>query len=180
MSLEENTNDTENSSPAEEPNQPASIAEPAAAPVEAGAANALATILALKESNPKVFYGGVGGVALLLLLMIFSGGSNPKLPVHQQKPLVVGQSYVLKSPNTYDPNATVRLVGVPGSLAAYDDTEENDRDGACKHMPMNSPVKLLQIQNDTTDKNLVWAEVEITASGECQGRRAWTSGINLQ
>lgn len=180
MSLEENTNDTENNSPAEEPNQPESVAATAAAPATAAAGNALASILALKESNPKVFYGGVGGVALLLLVLIFSGGSNPKLPVHQQKPLVVGQGYVLKSPNTYDPNATVRLVGVPGSLAAYDDTEENDRDGACKHMPMNSPVKLLQIQNDTTDKNLVWAEVEITASGECQGRRAWTSGINLQ
>ncbi|WFP52183.1 hypothetical protein PL263_09165 [Methylomonas sp. EFPC3] len=175
MSLDENTNETANQ--AEEPNQAA--AAPAAAPA-AAAGNALAGFLALKESNPKVFYGAIGGAAVVLLALVFSGGSDPKLPVHQQKPLVSGQNYVLKSPNTYDPNATVRLVSVPGSLAAYDDTEENDRDGACKHMPMNTPVKLTQIQNDPSDKNLVWAEVEISASGECQGRRAWTSSINLQ
>ena len=177
MSLDENTNETEASNQAEEPKQP--DASPAAAAQNA-AGNIVANLLALKESNPKVFFGGVGAVALVLIVLLASGGSDTKLPVHQAKPMVVGQNYVLKSPNTYDPNATVRLVSVPGSMAAYDDTEENDREGACKHMSLNTPVKLLQSQSDGTDKNVVWAEVEITASGECQGKRAWTSAINLQ
>lgn len=181
MSLDENTNETEATNQAEEPKQPetSAVAEPATAAKDA-AGNIVATLLALKESNPKVFFGGVGAVVLVVLLMFMGGGSDAKLPVHQAKAMVPGQNYVLKSPNTYDPNATVRLVSVPGSMAAYDDTEENDRDGACKHMPLNTPVKLIQAQADTTDKNVVWAEVEITESGECQGRKAWTSAINLQ
>jgi hypothetical protein len=65
-------------------------------------------------------------------------------------------------------------------MAAYDDTEENDRDGSCKHLPQNTAVKLTQSQQDPSDKNVVWVEVEVTDAGECQGKRAWTSGINLQ
>ncbi|WP_446810145.1 hypothetical protein ACH50O_00670 [Methylomonas sp. 2BW1-5-20] len=181
MSLDENNNETENVNQAEEPKQTeTNTAADSAAAAKNAAGNIVANLLALKESNPKVFFGGVGAVALVLAVLIFGGGSDVKLPVHQAKAMVPGQSYVLKSPNTYDPNATVRLVSVPGSMAAYDDTEENDRDGACKHMPLNTPVKLIQSQSDSTDKNVVWAEVEITESGECQGRKAWTSAINLQ
>lgn len=181
MSLDENNNETEAQNQAEELKQPetSSAADSAVAAKDA-AGNIVANLLALKESNPKVFFGGVGAAALVLVALIFGGGSDAKLPVHQAKAMVPGQNYVLKSPNTYDPNATVRLVSVPGSMAAYDDTEENDRDGACKHMPLNTPVKLIQSQADTTDKNVLWAEVEITESGECQGRKAWTSAINLQ
>lgn len=181
MSLDENTNETENTNQAEEPKQPETTpAADTAAAAKNAVGNVVATLLALKESNPKVFFGGVGAVALLLVALIMSGGSDAKLPTHQAKAMVPGQNYILKSPNTYDPNATVRLVSVPGSMAAYDDTEENDREGACKHVPLNTPVKLIQSQSDGTDKNVMWAEVEITAAGECQGRRAWTSAINLQ
>ncbi|PPD29550.1 MAG: hypothetical protein CTY19_17305 [Methylomonas sp.] len=176
MSIDDNNNESENQTQAEE-------ATPVNQTVEAAqnaAGNALSSILALKESNPKVFFGGVGAIVLVLMVLMMSGGSDPKLPVHQSKPISVGQSYVLKSPNTYDPSATIRMVAVPGSMAAYDDTEENDRDGSCKHLPQNTSVKLTQSQQDPSDKNVVWVEVEVTDAGECQGKRAWTSGINLQ
>ena len=150
-------------------------AQPAAA-AEGGFGNVLASVLALREANPKVFYGGVAGV-LVLLILIFSGGSDNKLPTHQSKPVVVGQNYVLKSANAYDPNATIRLVSVPGSMAAYDDTEENDREG-CKHIPDGTPVKVLQSQ-DAYGKKDVFVEVEMT-SGECEGKRGWALSINLQ
>lgn len=176
MSTEDNINETET------PSQPEVAAEAPSSTAGASekAANVVANLMQLKESNPKVFFGGIGGIALLLLVIMFSGGSDKKLPTHQLKPISIGQSYVLKSPNTYDSNATIRLVSVPGSMAAYDDTEENDRDGGCKHMPQNTPVKLIQSQVDGTDKNVVWVEIEVTAAGECQGRKAWTSAINLQ
>ncbi|MCQ8103550.1 hypothetical protein NP590_05490 [Methylomonas sp. SURF-2] len=175
MSIDDNNNESENQA-----EQPATEGNAVLESAQNSASNLIATLLELKESNPKVFFGGVGAIVVIFLFLVMSGGSDPKLPVHQAKAMVPGQSYVLKSPNTYDPNATVRLVSVPGSMAAYDDTEEADRDGSCKHMPMNTPVKLVQSQNDSTDKNLVWAEVEITAAGECQGKKAWTSAINLQ
>jgi hypothetical protein len=176
MSIDDNTNETENQTQPEESTPVNETVEAA----QNAAGNALSTILELKESNPKVFFGGIGAIVLVLLVLMMSGGSDPKLPVHQSKPISVGQSYVLKSPNTYDPNATIRMVAVPGSMAAYDDTEENDRDGSCKHLPQNTAVKLTQSQQDPSDKNVVWVEVEVTDAGECQGKRAWTSGINLQ
>lgn len=181
MSEEENNNPSNTSEAADvapAPSESTAVSQVNEAATSAN--NLVANLLELKDSNPKVFFGGVGGVVLLLLVFMMSGGSSPKLPVHQARAMVAGQNYVLKSPNTYDPNATVRLVSVPGSLAAYDDTEENDRDGACKHMPLNTAVKLVQSQADSTDKNVQWAEVEITEAGECQGKKAWTSAINLQ
>lgn len=180
MSIDDNNNESENQNQTEQPEQPASQSNETLETAQKTASNLVATLLELKESNPKVFFGGIGAVVLILLIMIMSGGSDPKLPVHQSKPIVPGQNYVLKSPNTYDTNATVRLVAVPGSMAAYDDTEEADRDGACKHMPQNTAVKLIQSQNDSVDSNVVWVEVEMTGAGDCQGKKGWTSAINLQ
>lgn len=141
------------------------------------ASNLLANFMALKDSNPKVFFGAIGGVVLLVLIMMFSGGSEPKMPIHQSKAVVIGQSYVLKSANAYDPQATVRLVAVPGSMAAYDDTEEADREG-CKHINEGTPVKVIQSQ-DAYGKKDVFVEVEMT-NGECAGKRGWALAINLQ
>ena len=193
MSIDDNTNESENQNQADESNQAAGsepVSQPAEAPVSQPAAaqasaqnaagNAVASLLALKESNPKVFFGGIGAVAVVLVLLMTSGGdSDSKLPVHQAKAIVPGQSYVLKSANAYDANATIRLVSVPGSMAAYDDTEENDREGACKHMAQGTPVKAIQSQ-DAYGKKDVFVEVEIMASGECEGKRGWALAIDLQ
>ncbi|MDD2760180.1 MAG: hypothetical protein PHH11_07785, partial [Methylomonas sp.] len=149
MSIDDNTNESENLADQTDQASPQSNELPQ--PAENSANKIIASLLELKETNPKVFFGGIGAVAVILLFLMMSGGDNPNLPAHQARPIVSGQNYVLKSPNTYDPNATVRLVSVPGSMAAYDDTEENDREGACKHMPQNTPVKLIQSQNDSTD-----------------------------
>ncbi|MFM8341475.1 MAG: hypothetical protein ACKN9F_04570, partial [Methylomonas sp.] len=117
MSTEENINETEESTVAEAP--ASEVAESVVAePAENAVGNIVASVLALRESNPKVFYGGLGGIVLLLVLLL-SGGSDSKLVAHQSKPIVVGQNYVLKGANAYDPNATIRLVSVPGSMAAY-------------------------------------------------------------
>ncbi len=139
--------------------------------------NILASLTALKESNPKVFYGGVAGVALVLIILVMSGGSDKKLPVRQAKDINIGQNYVLKSANAADPSAPIRLVTVPGSMAAYDDTEEEDRAG-CKLMTPGTPVKVVQTQ-DAYGKKDAFVQVEMTA-GECQGRKGWVLAINVQ
>lgn len=180
MSIDENTNETESSNKSEAEKQPETSAPEASAPAESAknaVGNLVANLLALKESNPKVFFGGVGAVVVLFLILMMSGGSDKKLPAHQAKPIVAGQSYVLKGANAYDPQATIRLVAVPGSMAAYDDTEEADREG-CKHIQDGTPVKVIQSQ-DAYGKKDVFVEVEMTG-GECQGKRGWALAINLQ
>jgi len=193
MSTDENNNETEASKQTEGAKssdtgtpevaaESAHKAEGVNASVESAknaAGNLLATFLALKDSNPKVFFGGIGAVVILLLLILFTGsGSDAKMPVHQSKAIVVGQSYVLKGANAYDPQATIRLVAVPGSMAAYDDTEEGDREGGCKHIKEGTPVKVVQSQ-DAYGKKDVFVEVEMQ-SGECEGKRGWALAINLQ
>ena len=141
--------------------------------------NFTSAALELKATKPKVFYGAVGGVVLLILIMMFSGGeSRPTVQPYSKKSLVVGQTYTIKSPNSYDPSSTVRLVPAPGALAAYDDTEEADRSGTCQHFPQGTKVKLLKLQDAFESAN-TFAEVSIEG-GECNGKTGWVLAIDLQ
>ena len=40
--------------------------------------NLVSSFLSLKEKNPKVFFGAIGGVAVLLILMMTMGGDSSK------------------------------------------------------------------------------------------------------
>jgi hypothetical protein len=141
--------------------------------------NLISSLLSLKEKNPKVFFGGIGGIVILLIIMMMSGGgSKPTLTGPVLKDLAVGQRYVLKSANAYDPAATVRLVSTPGTIAAYDDTEEADRTGACQHMPQGTPVSVLDFA-DAYGKQKAYAKVRIE-EGECKGNEGWALAIDVQ
>lgn len=170
----ENTNESENQTDAENSNEKANETVDKA---QDAAKNALASVMALKDSNPKVFFGGIGAVVVLLLIVMMSGGSKKTLPTHQNKAISIGQNYVLKSANAADPNAPIRLVTVPGSMAAYDDTEEEDRSG-CKLAQPGTPVTVVQTQ-DAYGKKDAFAQVELN-TGECQGRKGWVLAIDLQ
>ncbi len=184
----ENANETENKienvvEQAEEivkdvVDQAEEIMDDAVETVSEGTENIASKVMALKESNPKVLYGAIGVLAFVVLgLMMMGGGDNkPSLPVAKVMNLAIGQTYALKGVNTYDPNATVRLVAVPGSIAAYDDTEEKDRKGECKHMPQGTKVKISQIQEAFGKVKFV--EVEML-DGECAGKKGWTVSNNL-
>ncbi len=139
----------------------------------------VAAALDLKEKKPKVFFGAIGGVVLLLLFMMIGGGSGPA-PVSGPtiKELAVGQKYVLKSPNSIDPNATIRLVPVPGTLAAYDDTEEKDRNEVCQHMPQNTPVEV-QDFSDAYGNKKMFVKVKVL-SGDCKDKDGWVLAIDVQ
>jgi hypothetical protein len=141
--------------------------------------NLISSLLSLKENNPKVFFGGIGGIAVLLIIMMMSGGgSKPIVSGPVLKDLAVGQRYVLKSANAYDPAATVRLVSTPGAIAAYDDTEEADRTGVCQHIPQGTPVSVLDFA-DAYGKQKAYAKVKIEA-GECKGNEGWALAIDIQ
>ena len=142
--------------------------------------NLVSSFLSLKETNPKVFFGSIGGVAVLLVLMMTMGGngSKPIISGPALKDLAVGQRYVLKSANAYDPAATVRLVSTPGAIAAYDDTEEADRTGACQHIPQGTPVSVLEFA-DAYGKQKTYAKVRIE-DGDCKGNEGWALAIDVQ
>lgn len=174
MSNEENVNKTEESvnTVEENVNKSESSAKDAAG-------NLISSILSLKEKNPKVFFGAIGGIVVLLIIIMASGGdSTSTVSGPAAKNIVVGQKYVLKSPNTYDKSSTIRLVAVPGTIAAYDDTEEDDRNGLCKHMPQGTPVTVTDLQDFSGKKN-AFAKVQML-EGECQGKDGWVLSINLQ
>ena len=139
--------------------------------------NIVSKLMELKESNPKVFFGAIGGlVVVILLMMMMGGGSKKNLPVTSSVNVSVGQNYTLKGVNSYDPAATIRLVSIPGSMAAYDDTEKGDREGACKHMPQGTKVKVVQVQQAFGKAQFV--EVEML-EGECAGQKGWAISNNL-
>jgi len=174
MSNEENAKPEENVQPQENITQPVEAAT-------GTVGNLVSSFLSLKESNPKVFFGSLGGVAILLVLMMTMGGDDSAKPVISGpalKDLAIGQRYVLKSANAYDVAATVRLVVTPGAIAAYDDTEEKDRSGACQHIPQGTPVSVLEFA-DAYGKQKTYAKVRIE-DGECKGNEAWALAIDIQ
>ena len=142
--------------------------------------NLVSSFLSLREKNPKVFFGSIGGVAVLLLLMMTMGGndSKPVISGPVLKDLAIGQRYVLKSANAYDTAATVRLVSAPGAIAAYDDTEEADRSGACQHIPQGTPVSVLEFA-DAYGKQKTYAKVRVE-EGACKGNEGWALAIDVQ
>ena len=154
-----------------------SVTTPAAASAGSGA---FASFLNLKESNPKVFFGAIGGVILLLIIIISSGGdgNKPALSGPVIKNLAIGQQYTLKSANAYDAAATVRLVSTPGAIAAYDDTEEADRNGACQHIAQGTNVTVLEFA-DAYGKQKSYSKIRIE-DGACKGNEGWALSIDIQ
>lgn len=138
--------------------------------------NAMASILALKNNNPKVFYGAIAGIVALVVIMMVSGSGSGVVLDSPSKNIVAGQSYILKSSNTYSENSSVRLVSVPGSMAAYDDTEEDDRKG-CLHLPEGSSVTVKDL-TDAFGKKNSFAKV-VAETGECTGKGGWVSVNNI-
>jgi hypothetical protein len=141
--------------------------------------NQLAAYMSLKEKNPKAFYGILIAVVLPILILMMSGGSESKnVSGPTIKDLSIGQKYSLKAPNTVDPSATIRLVPVPGTLAAYDDSEEEDRKAVCQHMPIGTPVEVMEF-SDFAGKRKMFVKVKVL-EGECKDKDGWVLAIDVQ
>ncbi len=172
----DNINETENSASTE--TAPENTTTESTSDATENSGNFIANLLALKDDNPKVFFGGIGAVVVLLIIILMSSGSNKSIPKFSQTPIIIGNEYKLQGANNSAPEATVRLVAVPGSMAAFDDTEEADRSG-CKHMAQGTRVKALQTQA-AYGKDDAFVQVEILDEGECKGQKGWALGIDLK
>lgn len=173
MSNDENSNKSEESTE--------SVSETVSEAVESttnAAGNIVSKILDLKQSNPKVFYGGIGALVLIvIILMMMGGGSNKNLPVTSVPNISIDQSYELRGVNTLDPNAPVKLVPVPGSISAFDEEKTDDAGTGCNKMPQGTKVKAIQFQE--AFGNVKFVQVEILG-GECAGKKGWVISNNLK
>jgi len=141
--------------------------------------NAVSKIMDLKESNPKVFFGAIAGLVVVILAMVMGGGSGSNKPVQQSRQvnLSIGNTYSLKGINSYGTNVKIRLVAVPGSIAAYDEFEKEGSEGSCKDIAEGTKVKLLQIQEALGGAKFV--ELELLDAAGCEGRKGWATASNL-
>ena len=116
--------------------------------------------------------------------MMFGGGASESKNVTGPtiKELAVGQKYTLKSPNVVDQDAKIKLVPVPGTLAAYDDSEEEDRKDlkpdVCQHMPQGTPVEVMDF-SDAYGKRKMFVKVKVV-DGPCKDKDGWVLAIDVQ
>ncbi len=142
--------------------------------------NQIAAFMGLKEKNPKLFYGILAIIALPILLMMLGGGEpKPAVSGPTVKDIQIGQKYQLKAPNVVDTSATIRLVPVPGTLAAYDDSEEEDRKAVCQHFPQGTPVEATEFSDFGGNKKM-FVKVKILQDGECKDKDGWVLAIDVQ
>ena len=141
--------------------------------------NLLNTAMSLKDSNPKVFFGGIAAVVVVILIIIMSSGGRSKLPQIAPKNLSIGQQYSLKGANSTDSEkSSISMVAAPG-LSAFDDSEEEGNDRSCKQQPTGTSVKILGFQ-DFSGKKDAFAQVEVLSDGNCLGRKGWVLAIDIQ
>ncbi len=134
----------------------------------------------LKEKNSKVFFGVIGGVVVLLIVIMMSGGDSGVLPKSSAKNLVAGQRYVLKNPNTYEIESPIQLVAVPGAIAAFDDSEDEDKGKveSCRRIPQGTPITAVDFQDFAGKKN-AFVKVQVE-DGQCKGSSGWVLAIDVQ
>jgi hypothetical protein len=139
---------------------------------------AIASVMEMKDNNPKVFYGIVAGVAGVVLMLSMLGGNEKVLPSAAPKSLAAGQKYTLQSPNAAaeDGEQTIiRLVATPGAIAAFDDDENKTEE--CRKFPEGTHVTVLDKQ-DAFGKKDVFAKVQIDEEA-CNGTIGWVLAVNL-
>lgn len=139
--------------------------------------NLLSTVMELKDSNPKVFFGAIAAVVVLLLIVMMSGGSDKKLPKSISTNLSIGQEYILKGANSTNEGSTISVASIPGTVSAFDeDGEDGEKPSSCKQIPEGTKVKVLELQKTL---GVTYAKVEML-DGECQSKNGWALSIDVQ
>ncbi|TAN53275.1 MAG: hypothetical protein EPN21_01965 [Methylococcaceae bacterium] len=141
----------------------------------ANAANIVGKLTDLKENNPKVFFGGIAVLVVLLwFFMSGRGDGNLKVAVNVSP----GQSVTLLNPN----GGKSLIDEAPGSFSvnAEDEKGERNKSFICYSDPGTSAKVVEETMVPTMGgQPLPFVKVEIT-SGSCQGKSGWTSKTNIK
>lgn len=129
--------------------------------------NIATTINDLRTGNPKVFYGTIGVIVVLFLLLFMGGGTGESPQIRAA--LATGETYSLVNPN----GGAVLLVAVPGKFSSVEYREE-DSQNVCA---VKSGTKAV-VQEETFQNFIHYVKVK-PSEGECQGKSGWTSKVNI-
>ncbi len=131
-------------------------------------------LVKFKDEKPKLFYGAIAGIVVVLGVVFMSGGDEVKQHASQMT-YTVGQSYTLQAANALS-DTTIKILKVPGQMASFD----NESDVTCS-APTGTPVLARSFQDAFGTKQL-FVQVEIQQeSGDCrQGVKGWTLKTNLK
>ncbi|SCN47074.1 hypothetical protein [methanotrophic endosymbiont of Bathymodiolus puteoserpentis (Logatchev)] len=142
--------------------------------VESAIDDAKPPLMKLKDENPKLFYGAIAGIVVILGAVFMSGGDNAKQHVSKVT-YTVGQSYTLHAANALT-DTTLKILKVPGQMASFD----NESDVVC-NAPSGTPVIARSFQDAFGTKQL-FVQVEVQQeAGDCrQGVKGWTLKTNLK
>lgn len=143
--------------------------------VEDAVDSAKPALMKLREDNPKVFYGGLAGIVVVLGFLMLSGGGSSSTTQHEQTAISLGQTYTLKAPNSVG-ESSLKILKVPGSMASFD----NPEDVVC-NAPVGTPV-IARDFKDAFGKKQLFVQVEIQQEmADCrQGVKGWTLKNNLK
>ncbi|MCF7970337.1 MAG: hypothetical protein K9L22_04120 [Methylococcaceae bacterium] len=132
-------------------------------------------LMKLKDENPKLFYGALAGIVVVLGAVFMSGGDSGVKQHASQITYTVGQSYTLQAANALT-ETTLKILKVPGQMASFD----NESDIICS-APTGTPVLARSFQDAFGTKQL-FVQVEIQQeAGDCrQGVKGWTLKTNLK
>ncbi len=135
----------------------------------------LPPLLKLKQENPKLFFGGIAGIVVVLGIYFMSGGRS-ETEKTLQTALSVGSTYTLQAPNSVGEEGSLKILKIPGQMSAFD----NDDDVICK-APSGTRVVIKSFQAAFGQKNL-FAQVEIPNEvSDCRaGVKGWTLSSNLK
>lgn len=150
--------------------------EEAVEAVEDAVEKAKPPLMKLKEENPKVFYGAIVGILVVLGFIFLSGGGG-SVKQNVQTAVSIGQTYTLKAVNSVGENKTnLKILKEPGSITSFDNSEL---------IVCNAPGGTSVIAKEFRDafgKSQLFVKVEIQQeAGDCpQGAQGWTLKNNLK
>jgi hypothetical protein len=130
--------------------------------------NAVAGIVETLKTNPKVLYGAIGGVVVIMLgLAMGGGGEGEKVKVASIGP---GQTVTLENPN----GGLSHLTAVPGMQSASE-AEENQEVSIC----VAAGGTRASVEEEQMVGMLPYVKLKVI-DGDCQGKTGWTSKVNIK
>lgn len=155
----------------------AEVVEETVEVVEEAVESSLPPLMKLKDEKPAVFFGGIAGILLVLVLFMFSGDDDKAVRQFKQTAVSLGGTYTLRAPNALDGNdVSLKILKIPGQMSAFD----NKDDVSCS-APVGTSVTVRGFQ-DAFGTSQMFVQIEVNQDiADCrQGVKGWTLKNNLK
>ncbi len=124
-------------------------------------------LIANLKGSPKLLYGGIALLVLIVLWLMLRGGGEQ---IEIKTTVTPGQTVTLQNPNV----GNTLLVAVPGKLGSADD-ESDDSQNVCVVPPGTQAV----VEEETVVNYIPFVKVKVL-DGSCKDKNGWTSKVNIK